>query len=157
MGIYDLNKAQRLQVVEKINRDIFADIQKERHYNIIHYFSDDDTYIRKTAYQAIGKMWKQNLNLQSKILKQLNAFIKSANEKVRQTTINAAGEIGTREFEIVEHFFNSGLFDEHHSVRNAVIGSVKKWAKKIPTRFEVGEKIFASPGQGSPAANLSRH
>jgi hypothetical protein len=39
--------------------------------------------------------------------------------------INAAGEIGKTNFESVEQFFDKGLFDEHHSPRNAVIGSIK--------------------------------
>lgn len=33
----------------------------------------------------------------------------------------------------MEHFFDKGLFDEHHSVRNAVIGSIKKMGEKNPT------------------------
>ena len=52
--------------------------------------------------------------------------------KVRQTIINAAGEIGKFDFEVVRHFFDKGLFDEHHSVRNAVIGSMKKMGEKNP-------------------------
>ncbi len=132
MGFYDLHKEQRLQLVDKINKDIIVGIHKEKNASIIDYFSDEDTYIRKTAYQAVGKIWRGNLSLQSKILKLLNALFKSSNEKVRQTTINAAGEIGIKEFERVEHFFDSGLFDEHHSVRNAVIGSIKKMGQKNP-------------------------
>lgn len=31
-----------------------------------------------------------------------------------------------------EHLFDRGLFDAHHSVRNAVIGSIKKMSKKNP-------------------------
>lgn len=132
MGFYDLDKEQRLQLVDKINKGIFADIHKEKTDSIINYFSDEDTYIRKTAYQAIGKIYKSTPNLQSKILKLLDTLFKSGNEKVRQTTINAAGEIGIKGFESVEHFFDNGLFDEHHSVRNAVIGSMKKMGEKNP-------------------------
>lgn len=132
MGFYDLNKEQRLQLVDKINKGILVNIQKEKNGDILSYFSDEDTYIRKTAYQTIGKIYKENKNLQSKILKLLDTLFKSNNEKVRQTAINAAGEIGTKEFERVEHFFDKGLFDEHHSVRNAVIGSVKKMGEKNP-------------------------
>lgn len=68
----------------------------------------------------------------SKIIQLLDNLFKTGNEKVRQTTINAAGEIGIKAFENVEHFFDNGLFDEHHSVRNAVIGSVKKMGEKNP-------------------------
>lgn len=132
MGFYDLDKEQRLQLVDKINKGIMADMDKEKNNSLITYFSDEDTYIRKAAYQATGKIWKENPRLQSRILHLLDALFKSDNEKVRQTTINAAGEIGIREFEPVEHFFDNGLFDEHHSVRNAVIGSIKKMGEKNP-------------------------
>ena len=132
MGFYDLDKKQRLQIVDKINKDIFNDIQMKENGNIITFCSDNDTYIRKTAYLAIGKIYKSNLRLQTIILKQLDNLYKSTNEKVRQTAINAAGEIGILEFERVTHFFDKGLFDEHHSVRNAVIGSMKKIGEKNP-------------------------
>ena len=46
--------------------------------------------------------------------------------------MNAPGEIGMEDFAIAEYFFDKGLFDEHHSVRNAVIGSVKKMGEKNP-------------------------
>lgn len=132
MAFYDLDKEQRLQLVEKINRDILADIHKERHDSVVIYFSDEDTHIRKAAYQAIGKIWKGNSTLQPQVIKLLTTLYKSADEKVRQTAINAAGEIGIKDFETVERFFDSGLFDEHHSVRNAVIGSIKKMGERNP-------------------------
>jgi len=132
MGFYDLNKGQRLQLVDKINKDILSDIQKEKNNSITNFFSDEDTYIRKTAYLTIGRIWKGNLTLQPNILNLLDKLFKSDNEKIRQTTINAAGEIGIKEFDFVEQFFDKGLFDEHHIVRNAVIGSIKKMGEKNP-------------------------
>lgn len=132
MGFYDLDKKQRLQLVDKINKDIFNDLQLKENSNIIAFFSNNDTYIRKTAYLAIGRIHKANSNLQTKILKLLDTLFTSGNEKVRQTAINSAGEIGIVEFEKVTRFFDKGLFDEHHSVRNAVIGSMKKMGEKNP-------------------------
>ena len=55
MGFYDLDKKRRLQLVDKINKDIFNDIQINQYENIITFSSEIDTYIRKTAYLAIGK------------------------------------------------------------------------------------------------------
>lgn len=63
------------------------------------------------------------------LLKQLYTF---PNEKVRQTVVNSAGVIGMNDFEIVQSIFDEGLFDSHHIVRNAVIGSVKKMSQKNP-------------------------
>lgn len=132
MGFYDLNKEQRLQLVGKINKEILTDIQTGKDRNIVAYSSDEDTYIRKTAYQAMGKIYQANAALQTEIFKQLDTLFKSTSERVRQTAINAAGEIGIRDFNHVEKFFDQGLFDEHHIVRNAVIGSVKKMGEKNP-------------------------
>ena len=36
------------------------------------------------------------------------------------------------DFAPVEYLMEQGLFDEHHSVRNAVIGSIKKMGEKNP-------------------------
>lgn len=132
MGFYDLSKKQRIQLINTINKNILSEINTKKSSSIINYFSDEDTYIRKAAYQSVGKFNYEYPPLQSHILKLLESLLKSDNEKIRQTTINAAGEIGIKEFEIVEHFFDTGLFDEHHSVRNAVIGSVKKMGEKNP-------------------------
>ena len=37
-----------------------------------------------------------------------------------------------KNFDIVSAVFDKGLLDEHHTVRNAVIGSVKKMGEKNP-------------------------
>jgi hypothetical protein len=132
MAFYDLSKEERIKVVEQINKDILSEIKNNKPKKIIDHFSDEDTYIRKSAYLAIGKIYKENKELQFKIIVLLSNLLKKENFKIRQTTINAAGEIGMKEFETVASFFDKGLFDEHHSVRNAVIGSVKKMGEKNP-------------------------
>lgn len=132
MGFYDLPKEERNVLVTKINQDILDDLILNKTENIIHYFSDEDTYIRKTGYLAIGKIFYSNPELQKRIFSMLTELLKSEYEKVRQTTVNAAGEIGKFHFEKVVHFFDTGLFDKHHSVRNAVIGSIKKMGEKNP-------------------------
>ena len=138
MGFYELNKDERKQRVEQIHNDIQIDIEKKTSTkpalslsNVsLKYFSDDDTYIRKAAYQSVGKIYFSTKPLQKQIIALLEQLSKHKNEKVRQTAVNAAGEIGIKDFEAVEHFFDVGLFDEHHSVRNAVIGSIKKMGEK---------------------------
>ncbi len=132
MGFYDLNKAARMLLVEKINQDIASDLSFGYTENIIQYFSDEDTYIRKTGYLAIGKIFYAQPELQEHILSTLKGLLESPTDKVRQTVINAAGEIGKFHFDKVQHFFDIGLFDKHHSVRNAVIGSVKKMGERNP-------------------------
>jgi hemerythrin len=123
---YDLNKQERLEIVRKINEKILHEINAGKTKFILQHFSNEDTYIRKTAYLAIGKIYKAHKDLHSSILILLNNLFTSENEKVRQTAINAAGEIGIIDFPTIDHLMELGLFDKHHSVRNAVIGSIKK-------------------------------
>ena len=132
MSFYDLSKEQRVKLVEEINSTILSEIKKRQQKSILAYFSDEDTYIRKTAYLAIGKIYKTEINLQNDILNLLDKLIVTTNEKVRQTIVNAAGEIGMKDFSRIMKFMEQGLIDEHHSVRNAVIGSIKKMGQKNP-------------------------
>ncbi|MEX0314494.1 MAG: HEAT repeat domain-containing protein [Allomuricauda sp.] len=132
MGFYDLSKEERNQLVQKIQSNLLNDLQKGQDENFIKYFSDKDTYIRKSGYLAIGKLYRTEKVPISAIILQLNKLMQSKREKVRQTAVNAAGELGKTDFDTVVHFFDTGLFDEHHSVRNAVIGSIKKMGEKNP-------------------------
>ncbi len=132
MGFYDLDKQERDNAVQEINLDIANDISTCSRQHLLHYFSDEDTYIRKTAYLAIGKLYLAEKKLHKAIIKELEFLSQQTDPKIRQTVINTAGEIGKYNFDIVQHFFDTGLFDEHHSVRNAVIGSMKKMGEKNP-------------------------
>ncbi|MDQ3683672.1 MAG: HEAT repeat domain-containing protein [Bacteroidota bacterium] len=132
MAFYDLSKAERIKAVAKISTAILNELNADKQKEITDWFSDDDTYIRKSAYLAVGKIYSSHKKLQSKIIKVLDILLLNHHFKIRQTTINAAGEIGKIHFETVAHFFDRGLFDDHHSVRNAVIGSIKKMGEVNP-------------------------
>jgi HEAT repeat protein len=131
MAFYDLSKPERINVVAKINAGILNELNADKSKKITGWFSDDDTYIRKSAYLAVGRIYSHK-KLQSKIIKALDILLLNHDFKIRQTTINAAGEIGKIHFETVAHFFDKGLFDDHHAVRNAVIGSIKKMGEVNP-------------------------
>jgi len=132
MSFYSLTKEKRVLLVEQVHRDVLSYIQKNGQGDAIAYFADDDSYIRKSAYLAIGKIYTDNPFLQKKIIAILFDFISEPDFKIRQTAVNAAGEIGIGYFGPVERIFDICLFDKHHSVRNAVIGSVKKMGNKNP-------------------------
>ncbi|MEO8110061.1 MAG: HEAT repeat domain-containing protein [Ginsengibacter sp.] len=132
MRFYDLDKIERQAMVEKINKEIYTDLKNKKRNHLLKYFSDEDTYIRKTAYLSIGRLYKTYEETHSIILKLLDELDNSKDEKVRQTVTNAAGEIGILHFAPIAYFMEKGLFDEHHSVRNAVIGSLKKMGEKNP-------------------------
>jgi len=132
MAFYDNNKEERAAIVARIDNELAKEIQKGKTVYLFRYFADEDTYIRKTAYQAIGKIYCADTKLLPKILAVLKLLLNEQNAHIRQTVVNAAGEIGKYDFAAVQSFFDTALFDEHHAVRNAVIGSMKKMGEKNP-------------------------
>lgn len=132
MAFYDLPKPERVLLVTAIHNNIKLELEQSRSGKIRTYFNDEDTYIRKTAYLETGRIFYSNPKLQTIILATLKLLLPEQDFKIRQTAVNAAGEIGKREFERVRYFFDTGLFDTHHAVRNAVIGSVKKMGDVNP-------------------------
>ena len=132
MAFYDLSKLERDQKVALINQEIATDLSEGITDNIINYFSDEDTYIRKTAYLAIGKIFYAKPKLQPEIFSVLKTLMHCEDELIRQTVVNAAGEIGKFHFDKIQYIMDAGLFDAHHRVRNAVIGSIKKMGEKNP-------------------------
>ncbi|MFT4015993.1 MAG: HEAT repeat domain-containing protein [Agriterribacter sp.] len=132
MAFYDLTKQQRIKKVDLINSIICDELNADAYRKTYTYFSNPDTYIRKAAYISVGRIYFERKKYQFKIIKILTGCLKHKDFKVRQTAINAAGEIGKKNFKVVAHIFDAGLFDEHHSPRNAVIGSVKKMGQVNP-------------------------
>lgn len=132
MAFYDLNKSDRVQLTAEISAEMEADFRQHSFLAIRSRFADEDTYIRKTAYIAVGRIYSLHPGLRLPILDRLKNLFSDEEHKVRQTVVNAAGEIGKSDFGPVVHFFDTGLFDPHHAVRNAVIGSVKKMGEKNP-------------------------
>lgn len=132
MGFYTLSKDDRAKLVIQMRDNILSDIRKNKQQHILAYFSNEDTYIRKNGYIATGRIYKEHKELQSNILSLLDELVQDNDPKVRQTAINAAGEIGMHDFPPIEYLMRIGLFDGHHIVRNAVIGSIKKMSEKNP-------------------------
>ncbi len=132
MGFYDLDKEQRDLIVDKIRNDIHDELINNKIEKTTTYFSDSDTYIRKAAYLSIGKIFNANKDLHQKIISMLDMLFLSDIYYIRQTVINSCGEIGLKDFSIIEALLKKALFDEHHAVRNAVIGALKKIIEKNP-------------------------
>ena len=132
MAFYDLSKQERAHVVATISNDILTELKTAQLKKTVTYFNDQDTYIRKSTYLSVGRIYLGNKSLQPKIIKTLDILLLYDDFKIRQTVINSAGEIGKTDFENVQHFFDKGLFDKHHSPRNAVIGSIKKMGEVNP-------------------------
>ncbi len=99
---------------------------------IINYTSDGDTYIRKNAYIAIGRIYWDHTELREEILLLLDEMLKDPEEKVRQTAVYALSEIGKKDAAVVMNSFEKAIKDDHYSVRNAVIGALKQMGQKNP-------------------------
>lgn len=142
MGFYDLSKTERQKLVNEIEGkilEVILDLGSVTDNNDIiipetiwNYSSDNDTYIRRNAYLAIGRIYFTHIELEKKILRLLDAMSEDNNERVRQTSVYALGEIGKKDADIVFKPFEKALVDKHHSVRNAVIGALKQMGLKNP-------------------------
>ncbi len=132
MAFYDLDKTSRQLLVDALYKDFASAIQKKNTTVFSTAFSDEDTYIRKAAYLNFGKLYFEFPGTRDFLLYSLTSLFTSENEKIRQTVVNAAGEIGKQEFEAIAKFMEEGLSDPHPIVRNAVIGSLKKMGEKNP-------------------------
>ncbi|WP_119079873.1 HEAT repeat domain-containing protein [Chitinophaga alhagiae] len=129
MAFYDLSKEARAALVQQMEDTIGKALRSGRLAPLEAYAADEDTYIRKSAYQALGRLYADR---PQQALEAIARLLEAADPKVRQTAVNAAGEIGRGNFEVVSAVMDKGLLDEHHIVRNAVIGSVKKMGEKNP-------------------------
>jgi hypothetical protein len=135
MGFYDLSKSERERKYQDIQDDILRGLLQGESDGTEVYFGDADTYIRKAAYLGVGRIYRQELASLSDIIVMLNMLMTSHSERIRQTVINAAGEIALDDFTCVEHLFDIGINDHHHSVKNAVQGSLKKAGEKNPMQI----------------------
>lgn len=132
MKFYSLPSEERNLFKIQVADDLLADFQKGSISDITKWFSEEDTYIRKSAYEATSQLYFSQPNLQKKILSLLETLMGNQQEKVKQTAVNAAGEFAKKDFKEVIKIFEAGLYDHHHSVKNAVIGSIKKSGKANP-------------------------
>ena len=125
MGYYDLPKEEREKYKSLIENTIISSIKANTINESMSFLSDNDTYIRKVVYQSIGILYKQNKELRPVVVAWLEQLYDNTDEKVRQTIIYACGEIAGIDFIAIEKLFTKGMYDPHHSVRNAFTGSLK--------------------------------
>jgi len=144
MGYYDLPKEEREQYKSLIENAIVSSIKINAPNEVMTFLSDNDTYVRKVAYQAIGVLYKQNKEIRPSIVSWLEQLYDNTDEKVRQTIIYACGEIAGVDFSTIENLLSKGMHDPHHSVRNAFIGSLKISGNRNPDIIAFCEKYILS-------------
>jgi 3-methyladenine DNA glycosylase AlkC len=146
MGYYDLSKHEREKLVNKMKENVIQDISNSGTDNILKYASDSDTYIRKNVYLIIGRNYRDSKKYREPILEILQKLFKHENELIRQTIVNAAGEIGKHDADKITDLLKGAMNDEHYKVRNAVIGTLKKMSKKNPKpTLQFAEQFLDNP------------
>lgn len=132
LSFYDLTKEERKQKTIDIQERIRKAITSKELTDMHALFDHKDTYYRKAAYLAVGRLYRDDLTMLGDILHGLEELFQNESERTRQTVVNSCGEIAMKDFESVKVFFDKGMVDAHHSVKNAVVGSLKKAGDKNP-------------------------
>ncbi|MEA1895206.1 MAG: HEAT repeat domain-containing protein [Euryarchaeota archaeon] len=135
-----------------MEQEIKEDSECENSENVRRCAADGDTYIRKNAYSITGRLYHDHSESRARILNILEDLFRSDNEKVRQTAVYVTGEIGRTgercgtETDDVTRILEIALADEHHSVRNTMIGALKRMGEKNPgTHALFCKNVSASP------------
>ena len=144
MNFYDLSNEDRQKKKDEIADAVVRSVTQNAPDIVLPYFSDEDTYIRKATYQAVGKLYENQTEKREPILAWLFSLYQDKHENIRQTVIYAAGEIAGKHFEDAEKLLEKGLTDPHHSVRNAVTGGLKNAGSKNPVALAFCEKYIKS-------------
>ena len=146
MGFYDYPKDERQRIVERMKKAIANGVESGDRNVVRGYASDGDTYIRKNTYLIIGRLFREREDLRDSILRLLQDLYEDSDERVRQTAIHAAGEIGKINASAALEMLGRALFDKHHSVRNAAVGSLKRMGQDNPTPvLEFAERFMHHP------------
>lgn len=132
MGYYDLKKEERQELVGKLEDEITSDLKNDKISQILHYSSDEDVYIRKNVSNILGRFYRDKGIFADEIIQLVGILLGNSDEKVRQTAVYLAGEIGKKDGELVFDYLEAGLKDPHHRVRNSVMSSLKVMGQKNP-------------------------
>lgn len=132
MGFYDLSKAEREQLVQKIEKEIAYFLGTGKSERLERYAANNDTYIRKNTYLILGRLYCDQQDVRIKILKTITSLLHNNDEKASQTAVYSLGEIGKVDAGNAVKLLEGALEDDHHSVRNAVIGALKQMGEKNP-------------------------
>lgn len=145
VGFYDLSKEERKELVGRMEKSIKSFLERNADEKILKYASDDDFYIRKNTYLILGRIYRENENLRNRILNLAQKLLKNENVNVRQTAVYIFGEIGKIDALNSWKYLEIALNDDHHVVKNAVMGAIKIMGQKNPElTLEFAKKFIHS-------------
>jgi HEAT repeat protein len=146
MGYYNLSKEERQRFVKKMEDELITDLKNDKTDRILHYSSDNDIYIRKNVSYILGRIYRNQNILNKEIIQVAGKLLKNNDEKVRQTAVYLAGEIGKKDAEMIFNYLETGLNDPNHRVRNAVMSALKVMGEKNPKpTLEFAENFINNP------------
>jgi vesicle coat complex subunit len=79
MSFYDLLEQAREDLVKTISAAILKELHLPKQIKTLGYCMDEDTYIRKCAYLAIGKIYFTNAALRPAVIVVLDRFLQDNN------------------------------------------------------------------------------
>jgi 3-methyladenine DNA glycosylase AlkC len=146
MGYYNLSKEERQRFVKKMEDELTNDLKNDKIDRILYYSSDNDIYIRKNVSNILGRIYRNQSIFNTEIIQLAGNLLKNNDEKVRQTAVYLAGEIGKKDAEMVFNYLETGLNDTHHRVRNSVMSALKVMGEKNPKpTLEFAEIFIYNP------------
>ncbi len=84
MGFYDLSIENRRKLVLKIEREVARDLEAEEVGRVVRYASSSDTYVRRSLYFVLGRLYRDRAETRSSIWRTLEKLSEHADEQVRQ-------------------------------------------------------------------------
>ena len=131
MGYYDLAADERKNIYSKMETEITMAFKSNRVSVLFKYFSDADTYIRRNCALITGRLYSGQPELKQNIPGCMKTLTRDENEKVRQTAAACLGEMGRTDGAALD-ILGKLLGDPVSSVRNAVVGALKRIGEKNP-------------------------
>ena len=146
MRFYDLSKSERAALVERIHHEVESSLRRGSIGPLREYAASRDTYVRRHAYVTVGRLFREDLSLRSRIVEVLRHLSADENEYVRQTAVYAWGEVGKQDPDLAIVEIESAVHDSSHVVRNGAIGALKQMGAVHPEQVVgLARRLWSHP------------
>ncbi len=130
MGFYELSKEEREKLVQNIKGQIESELKTGEFKSFKTHASDEDTYIRKTAYLILSRLYRDDEDVRQSIIQALDALFKEQDQKIKQTVVYTLGEIGKIDADKVFPLFETVLNDKFLTKMGCITGALKQMGEK---------------------------
>ncbi len=131
MGLHKLPKEKKCKYIDDLSNEIICGLDTNEFKDILKYASDKDNQVRKFASSVLADAFKDD-SLKDSLSKAFETMIHSDDEKIRQTAIYTAGQIGQTDAEEIYPLLEIGIADKHFKVQKATTSVLKVMCEKNP-------------------------